>query len=105
MELTIISMRNSISPDKRRTLLKEKIKKNGFVRIIEVHNGLSALIAEKAQVKQKNELIEYDGFWESSLTDTASKGIPDAEGYLKYVYDKDWRTAKKTTYITGMINR
>ena len=72
-------MKNSISPDKRRALLKEKIKEKGFVRIIEVHNGLSALVGEKTQVKQKNEVIEYDGFWESSLTDTASKGMPDAE--------------------------
>ena len=72
-------MKNSISSDKRRALLKKKIKKKGFIRIIEVHNGLSALIGEKAQVKQKNDTIEYDGFWESSLTDTASKGMPDAE--------------------------
>jgi len=72
-------MENCISPSERRSLLKNKIKKKGFVRIIEVHNGLSALIGERAQVKQKNEIIEYDGFWESSLTDSAAKGMPDAE--------------------------
>jgi len=72
-------MEGSISPDKRRTLLKEKIEKKGFVRIIEVHNGLSALVGERASVKQKDKTIEFDGFWESSLTDTASKGMPDAE--------------------------
>jgi phosphoenolpyruvate phosphomutase len=32
-----------------------------------------------AQIEQDGEIIEYDGFWESSLTDSASKGIPDAE--------------------------
>ena len=73
------TMENGISPDKRRSLLKNKIKEKGFVRIIEVHNGISALVGEKANVKQKDETIEYDGFWESSLTDTASKGMPDAE--------------------------
>lgn len=72
-------MKKSISPDKRRALLKNKIRDNGFVRIIEVHNGLSALIGGKTQITQNNETIEFDGFWESSLTDTASKGVPDAE--------------------------
>lgn len=73
------TMENGISPDKRRSLLKDKINQKGFVRIIEVHNGISALVAEKANVKQNGEKIEFDGFWESSLTDTASKGMPDAE--------------------------
>jgi len=84
-------MVDSISPDERRSLLKDKIKKKGFVRIIEAHNGLSALIGETAQVKQKNVTIEYDGFWESSLTDTASKGMPDAEiiGYESRLHTID----------------
>lgn len=73
------TMENCISPDKRRSLLKSKIKEKGFVRIIEAHNGLSALVGQRVQVKQENDIIEYDGFWESSLTDTASKGMPDAE--------------------------
>ena len=73
------TMENSISSDKRRSLLKNKIKQKGFVRIIEVHNGISGLIGEKTNVKQKGKTVEYDGFWESSFTDTASKGIPDAE--------------------------
>ena len=72
-------MANGISADERRNLLKKKIQEKGFVRIIEVHNGLSALVGEKARVQQKNQTIEFDGFWESSLTDTASKGMPDAE--------------------------
>jgi 2-methylisocitrate lyase-like PEP mutase family enzyme len=38
--------------------------------IIEVHNGLSALIADKSK---------YDGLWISSLTHSASKGLPDTE--------------------------
>lgn len=72
-------MKNSISPDKRRDLLKKLIDNKGFVRIIEVHNGLSALIAERAKIQTKKGTIAFDGFWESSLTDTASKGMPDAE--------------------------
>ncbi len=72
-------MKKSISPDIRRGLLKKTIEKKGFVRIIEVHNGLSALIAERAKINIEKGSIEFDGFWESSLTDTASKGMPDAE--------------------------
>ena len=72
-------MEKGVSADKRRRALLKKIKSKGFVRIIEVHDGLSALIGQRAQAKQKNKIIEYDGFWESSFTDTASKGMPDAE--------------------------
>jgi phosphoenolpyruvate phosphomutase len=74
-----MSLEYNICPDDRRALLKTQIQRKGYVRIIEVHSGLSALIAQKAQVRQNGEIIDYDGFWESSLTDTASKGMPDAE--------------------------
>jgi len=47
------------------------------VRILEVHNGLSGLIAEKIKVIRKKKTLEFDGMWESSLTDSASKGKPD----------------------------
>ena len=81
-------MKKSISPDERRSLLKKQIEKKGFVRIIEAHNGLSALVGEKTKVNQNNHFIEFDGFWESSLTDTASKGMPDAEiiGYESRIH-------------------
>ena len=39
-------------------------------KIIEVHSGISALLAEKS---------DYDGLWISSLTHSASKGLPDTE--------------------------
>ena len=74
-----MSLKYRISTDQRCGLLKKKIAEKGFVRIIEAHSGLSALIGQKAQVKQDGKIIEYDGFWESSLTDSASKGMPDAE--------------------------
>lgn len=65
--------------ENRRGALKRIIDEKGFVRIIEVHNGLSALVGETAQFKRDEEVLEYDGFWESSFTDSASKGLPDAE--------------------------
>lgn len=37
---------------------------------IEAHNGMSALLVDKSK---------YDGIWVSSLTESASKGMPDIE--------------------------
>ncbi len=39
-------------------------------RILEAHNGLSALLVENSN---------YDGIWISSLTHSAEKGLPDSE--------------------------
>jgi 2-methylisocitrate lyase-like PEP mutase family enzyme len=75
----LMSLKHTVSPEHRISLLKKNIKENGFVRLIEVHNGLSALIGQEAKIELNGETAEYNGFWESSLTDSASKGIPDAE--------------------------
>ena len=53
--------------------------RKGFVLIIEAHNGLSALVGEAAKFEMDQEIIESDGFWASSLTDSAAKGLPDVE--------------------------
>jgi len=78
-----VTLRNLITPEKRRRKLKKIIKENGFVRIIEAHNGISALIANNTyiEIEQESKIIkvEFDGIWESSFTDSASKGYPDAE--------------------------
>jgi len=74
-----MTLKNMIRPEDRRKKLKELLKKNRPVRIIEAHNGISALIANDAFVEEKGKKIEFDGIWESSLTDSASKGHPDAE--------------------------
>jgi len=79
MEDGTMSLKYTIPAKERVGLLKKLIEEKGFVRLIEVHNGLSALIAQMCSVKKEENVIEYDGFWESSFTDSASKGIPDAE--------------------------
>ena len=68
-----------IKPEKRRSLLRESIDAQGFVRLIDAHSGISALVGESARSEHANEVHEFDGFWESSLTDSASKGHPDAQ--------------------------
>ena len=58
--------------------LRRAIDRSGFARIIEAHSGLSALVVETAGVEEGDGLVEFDAIWESSLTDSATKGLPDA---------------------------
>lgn len=74
-----MSLQNHVPPGERLRSLSRKIERQDVVRLIEAHNGLSALIGERASVHQNGSTVEFDGFWESSLTDTAAKGMPDAE--------------------------
>jgi len=67
-------------PVSRQMLLKRLIDVKGFVRIIETHSPLSAIIAEKIFLKTNSgEKLEFDGFWSSSLTDSTLRGKPDIE--------------------------
>ena len=74
-----MTLQYKTTPGERLRKLHQLIKQKGFVRIIEAHNGLSALVGEVVRVEQDGQVVEYDGFWESSLTDAAAKGLPDAE--------------------------
>ena len=70
---------SGILPYLRRGLLKELLQKKKIVKIIEVHNGLSAIIANNIKERYQDEILEFDGFWVSSFTDSAAKGYPDIE--------------------------
>jgi len=50
-----------------------------IVRLLDVHNALSALIVEHAAVDTPGGRREFDGMWGSSLTDSTAKGKPDIE--------------------------
>lgn len=71
--------RKIIKNSERVGFLKRIIRDKGFVRIMEVHNGLSGLIANNLELIKDKDPLSFDGFWESSLTDSASKGLPDIE--------------------------
>lgn len=73
-----MTIEKSVSPEQRLRALREAIDRKGFVRILEAHSGLSGIVAENARVQKNGQVIEYDGLWESSLTDSATKGLPDA---------------------------
>ena len=59
--------------------IRQLIKEKGFIRIMEAHNGLTALIVEKASGKHNASVRTFDGIWVSSLCDSTSKGKPDIE--------------------------
>tara|TARA_B110001450_G_scaffold188976_1_gene177065 strand:+ start:502 stop:1803 length:1302 start_codon:yes stop_codon:yes gene_type:complete len=68
---------NLISPQNRVSRLKRLIKSKEIVRIIESHNSLTGLIIDKINIIKNKKKIEFDGMWSSSLTDSATKGLPD----------------------------
>ena len=68
-----------ITPGKRMKTLRRLIDAKPIVRILEAHNGLTGLIGEKTSIEKNGQKIEFDGIWESSLTDSTAKGKPDTE--------------------------
>ena len=68
-----------ITPGKRMKTLRRLINIKPIVRILEAHNGLTGLIVEKTSIEKDGRKLEFDGIWESSLTDSTSKGKPDTE--------------------------
>ncbi|MBN2404567.1 MAG: phosphoenolpyruvate mutase [Coriobacteriia bacterium] len=67
------------TPENRRRRLQRLLEAKPIVRILEAHNGLSALICEHTQVEVGERIEEFDGMWISSLTDSTAKGKPDTE--------------------------
>lgn len=67
------------TPEVRMRRLRRLIDAKRIVRLIEVHNGLTGLIAEHVSVNVGGMQREFDGMWASSLTDSTAKGKPDIE--------------------------
>ena len=70
-------LKSGITSEQRKSKLKRLINAKSIVRIIEAHSGLSALIVENLNFYKKNEFLEFDGIWSSSLTDSTLRGKPD----------------------------
>lgn len=66
-------------PEYRRRRLRQLIRLCPVVKAIEVHSGLTGLIAEKTIVEHNGELDQFDAMWLSSLCDSTAKGKPDIE--------------------------
>ena len=65
------------SPENRVSRLKRLMNSKEIVRILESHNSLTGLIIEKMNIIKNKKTLEFDGMWSSSLTDSATKGLPD----------------------------
>ena len=76
-ELIAYTAQTGISATERMARLRRILEAKDLVRILEAHSGLSGLIVEKAKIIKQGRTVEFDGIWESSLTDSASKGKPD----------------------------
>jgi len=66
-------------PEYRRKRLKQLIGLCPIVKTLEVHSGLTGLIAEKTIVQNDTGLDQFDAMWISSLCDSTAKGKPDIE--------------------------
>lgn len=70
-------MEGGVTPAYRCGLLRRYLEVKPLIRVLEAHNGLTGLIAEKTKMVKDGKVREFDAIWESSLTDSASKGKPD----------------------------
>ena len=66
-------------PEYRRKRLRQLLKICPVVKTLEVHSGLTGLIAEKTVVEHDGGLDQFDAMWISSLCDSTAKGKPDIE--------------------------
>ena len=66
-------------PEFRRKRLRQLIQMRPIVKALEVHSGLTGLIAEKTVVERNGKLDQFDAMWISSLCDSTAKGKPDNE--------------------------
>ncbi len=66
-------------PEFRRKRLRKLLHMCPIVKAIEVHSGLTGLIAEKTVVEAGGGLDQFDAMWISSLCDSTVKGKPDIE--------------------------
>jgi phosphoenolpyruvate phosphomutase / 2-hydroxyethylphosphonate cytidylyltransferase len=71
--------RNAITPGHRLKALRGLLAAKEMIRAIEVHSGLSGIIAETVAVFQDGFKREFEAMWLSSLTNSAIRGKRDAE--------------------------
>ncbi|ADZ85260.1 phosphoenolpyruvate mutase [Cellulosilyticum lentocellum] len=74
------TMRERLSmPEFRRARLRKLLKMNRTIRVLEVHSGITGLIAENTKLEKDGKINEFDAMWLSSLCDSTVKGKPDIE--------------------------
>ncbi len=69
----------SVTPETRVGLLRRLLDFKPYVRLADVHSGLSGLIIENLEIARGATNVSFDGMWSSSLVDSTSRGRPDNE--------------------------
>jgi phosphoenolpyruvate mutase len=77
--LNVAVRRNAIAPGQRLKALRGLLAAKEMIRALEVHSGLSGIIAETAGIFHDGFKREFEALWLSSLTNSAIRGKPDAE--------------------------
>ncbi len=67
------------TPEVRLQRLRRLIHTKPLVRLLEVHNGLTGMIADRVHIECAHGAREFDGMWASSFTDATMRGMPDNE--------------------------
>ncbi len=65
------------TPEVRSRRLQRLLSYKPFVRFAEVHNGLSAIIAQQAQLPNGRDPLGFDALWLSSHAEALARGISD----------------------------
>ena len=63
----------------RQNTLKRLLQSKSFIKIIEVHSPMSAMIIDNLKINNERGSNFFDGFWSSSLSDSTLFGRPDIE--------------------------
>ena len=69
--------RRGVTAEIRQRTFRRLLESKPLIRVMEVHNGLTGLLVEETRVQSDDGYREFDAMWESSLTDSVSKGKPD----------------------------
>ncbi|MDJ0824059.1 MAG: phosphoenolpyruvate mutase [Rhodobacter sp.] len=67
------------TPFAKQKAFRRMMQSKRLVRFLEAHSPLAALIGEHTKVQRNGDVLQYDGFWSSSLTDSTEMGLPDIE--------------------------
>ncbi len=66
-----------VAPSTRLLKLKRLINSKEVVRLLESHSALTGVIIENLMYQKNQKLLEFDGMWSSSLTDSTLRAKPD----------------------------
>jgi phosphoenolpyruvate phosphomutase len=67
------------SPEYRARQLHRLFTFKPFFRMIEVHNGLTAAVAESTHVSLNKKVVEFDALWLGAESEALVRGIPHSE--------------------------